>query len=157
MPKHLKLTLDTEDEDPITIGLLRLVTSLPFYQFFFHLNRVNHFHFRRINDFMFKGNYFDYYFPQYETYDKDQKTCFQIIANKSFASVQTKPILELFTGEENHRHLISKYPDVDYIFKTSDAIADFSLILLPENIAFPIQPYLLEPENELFLSLLYYE
>jgi len=155
--KTLKLILDPEDESEISLGLLRLTKSVPDYEFFFHLNTANPFTFRRIDDFKITGNYFEYFFPRFEAYSRDKKTCIHIISNKSSRSIQKNKITELFCDETENRFLLSLYEDVDYIIKTSDTIHDFSLILLPENFAFQIQQFSLSLEDELHPIFQYYE
>ncbi|NHW58446.1 IPExxxVDY family protein, partial [Escherichia coli] len=46
---------------------------------------------------------------------------------------------------------------VDYILLTKDFLSDFSVILLPDNLVFPIQEMLLSPEQELYQTIQYYE
>jgi len=155
--KTLKLILDQEDETEISIGLIRLSKTIPDYEFFFHLNRINAFTFKRIEDFELAGNYYNYFYPRFEAYSRDNKICIQIIANKNSHSIQKNDITELFSSENENRLLLSTYEDVDYIIKTSEVIHDFSLILLPENFAFQIQQYSLSSEEELYPIFQYYE
>lgn len=155
--KTLKLILDQEDEDEISIGLIRLSKAIPDHEFFFHLNKINSFFFKRIEDLELSGNYYNYFFPRFEAYSRDNKICIQIIANKSSKSFQKNDITELFSGETENRILLNLYEDVDYIIKTSEVIHDFSLILLPENFAFQIQQYSLSSEDELYPIFQYYE
>lgn len=155
--KTLKLVLDHEDDSEISVGLLRLSRSMPDYEFFFHLNRINPFIFRRIEDFKITGSVYDYFFPTFEAYSRDKKTCIRIISNHSSHSVQKFGITELFCEEGESRLLLSLYEEVDYIIKTSDSIHDFSLILLPENLAFKIQQFSLSSDDELYSIFQYYE
>jgi hypothetical protein len=50
-----------------------------------------------------------------------------------------------------------KNRDVDFIIYAKDSFADFSLILLPNNILFQIQDFSLNPKTELYKLLQYYE
>ena len=59
--------------------------------------------------------------------------------------------------ETEDNYLLDKYTDVEYLVKTSNNIRNFSLISLPENLFFQIQPYELEPDNELYKIIQYYE
>lgn len=155
--KTLKLILDQEDETDIPIGLLRLSKTIPHHEFFFHLNKANLFTFKRIEDLEIKGKYYHHFFPRFEAYSRDNKTCIHIIANKNSKSIQKNQITELFGTESENRSLLSLYEDVDYIIKTSELIHDFSLILLPENFTFQIQQYSLSSGDELYPIFQYYE
>lgn len=155
--KTLKLVLDHEDDSEMPLGLLRLSQSMPDYEFFFHVNKANPFMFRRIEDFKITGRVYDYFFPTFEAYSRDKKTCIRIIANHSSHSIQKSGITELFCEEDNSRCLLSLYEEVDYIIKTSDSIHDFSLILLPENLTFQIQQFSLSSQDELYSIFQYYE
>lgn len=156
--KTKKLLLDIEDDDEeITIGLIRLAKEVPDYQLFYHLNSINPFQFSRIDDFMYRGNYYDYCFPRFQAYDSETKVCIDLIANKSSHSNQTQISTELFSGEQETRFLLENFHDVDYLIKTTDSFDDFSLISLPENILFQIQNYTLSPDEELYQLIQYYE
>lgn len=149
--------LDDFQEEEILLGLIRTVKKLPDYEFFFHVNRINNFYFQKIEDLKYSGEYYDHYFSVYEGYDNVNKNCIKIIGNKSVSSVQKKEITELFISEEKEKFLITKYKDIDYIIKTSDCIDDFSLILLPNSLAFEIQEYILSSNEELYQTIMYYE
>ncbi len=153
-----KFILDDIEEDEITIGLLRFAKDLPSFEFFFNVNQINTFCFSRIDDLIVHGEYYDYHFEVFEGYSPDSKTCFRFIGNKSTSeSRQKKEITELFIEEQDIKYLINYQPDINYIIKTSDKIADFSLILLPENLAFAIQESIVDPEDELYQIIQYYE
>ncbi|MGC4129493.1 MAG: IPExxxVDY family protein [Bergeyella sp.] len=155
--KNLKLILDDEEESDIVLGLIRLIKPLPDYELFFRINELNPFFFQRIEDFKISGMYYDYYFSRFESYSRDHKARISITANKSTGSIQTKYMRELFSGEEEHRLLLTEHEDVDYIIKTSDSIHDFSLILFPENLIFAIQKYSMSSDHELYPLIQYYE
>lgn len=154
--KTLKLFLDQEEEPDFNIGLIRLIKPIPDYEFFFHVNRQNPFYFSRIEDIIIEDKYYDYHFPRYKAYSKEIKTNIYIISNKSSERVQKTTITELLFDDET-LFLMGKYPDVDYITKTSNSIHDFSLLLLPENLAFKIQEFLLSSYEELYKIIQYYE
>ncbi|MDN5478871.1 MAG: IPExxxVDY family protein, partial [Chryseobacterium sp.] len=111
----------------------------------------------RKKDLVFHGDYYDYFFPRFEAYHKFSKTCFTFISNTSSESKQKKVQTELFTEEENIKFLLNNQVDVEYILHTSEQIPDFSVILLPENLVFPIQDYTLGSEEELYQIIQYYE
>ncbi|WP_374443601.1 IPExxxVDY family protein [Epilithonimonas sp.] len=146
-----------EDHTEITIGLVRLIKTIPEHELFFILNKINDFKFKRINDIKIKGEYFDYYFSRYQAYDKYSKNCYSFISNKSIRSDQKKVQNQLFSDESNIKFLLNLHQDADYILTNSDMFADFSLILLPENFVFQIQEYLLSSEEELYQLIQYYE
>lgn len=155
--KTQKFTLEIDEDDEITLGLVRLVKEVPDYELFFHLNELNPFKFTRISDLIFHGEYYDYHFPRFEAYHQDSKICIHFIKNLSTHSIQKKKSTELFNTEEDTRYLLGNFPDVDYLIKTSEPFGDFSVILLPENLMFQIQDFQLSPIEELYQLIQYYE
>ncbi|MFY1048254.1 IPExxxVDY family protein [Chryseobacterium sp. GP-SGM7] len=147
---------DIEFED-IAIALVRLVKHIPDHEFFFKINQKNDLTFSRIKDLVYHGIYYDFFFPRFEAYHKHTKTCFTFISNKCSESNQKKLQTELFTEEENIKFLLNNHPDVEYILHSSEQFPDFSVILLAENLAFPIQDYNLSSEEELYQIIQYYE
>jgi len=147
---------DIEFED-ITIGLVRLAKNIPDHEFFYKVNKSNDFKFSRIKDLAFHGIYYDYYFPRFEGYHRFTKTCFTFISNKSSDSKQKKLQTELFSEEENIKFLLNNQTEVEYILHSPEQFPDFSVILLPENLVFPIQDYNLSSEEELYQIIQYYE
>jgi len=146
-----------EDHTEITIGLIRLVKTIPEHELFFFLNKINDFNFKRIDDIKIQGEYFDHSFSRYQAYDRFSKNCYHFISNKSISSVEKKMQNQLFSDESNIKFLLNLHQDVDYILTNSDMFADFSLILLPENFVFQIQEYPLSSEEELYQLIQYYE
>jgi hypothetical protein len=147
---------DIEFED-IAIGLVRLAKNIPGHEFFYKINQINDLAFKRIDDLIFHGFYYDYFFPRFEAYHKFTKTCFTFISNKSSEGKQKKIQTELFTEEENIKFLLNNQADVEYILHSSEQFPDFSVILLPENLVFPIQDYTLSSDEELYQIIEYYE
>ena len=147
---------DIEFED-IAIALVRLAKNVPDHEFFYKVNTINGLTFKRIDDLIFQGSYYDYYFPRFEAYHKFTKTCFTFISNKSSESKQKKIQTELFSQEENIKFLLNNQVEVQYILHSSEQFPDFSVILLPENLVFPIQDYTLGSEEELYQIIQYYE
>lgn len=155
--KNLKLLLSDEEEDDLTLGLVRLAKEVPDFELFFNINSLNRSKFSRIKDLKKTGNYKDHFHPRFETYHFETKTCIQFISNKSSEFLAKKQQTELFSDEDDVHYLLPTYQEVDYIIKMSDVIPDFSLILLPENLMFPIQDYQLNSGSELFQLIQYYE
>ena len=156
--KTQKILLDIEtDDENISLGLVRLAKEIPQHELFFHLNTFNSFNFSRIEDLVYHGTYFDYHFPRFQTFHNESKICIHFIANKCCHSTQKKISTELFSGEFENKYLLEHYQDVDYIIKTSEPFDVFSLILLPENLMFPIQHFPLSPIEELYQIIQYYE
>jgi hypothetical protein len=156
--KTKKLLLDIEDDyEEITLGLLRLAKEIPDHEFFYHLNSINSFGFSRIPDLVFHGNYYDYFFSRFEAFHTDSQICIHFIANKSSQSIRKRNTMELFAGESEIYFLLDHFQDVDYLVKTSELFDDFSLILLPENLTFPMQNFQLSSEEKLYQLLQYYE
>ncbi|MBU8882610.1 IPExxxVDY family protein [Kaistella sp. DKR-2] len=156
--KTQKILLDIEEQDEeITLGLVRLAKEVADHELFFHINSINSFNFSRISDFIFEGNHFDYFFPRFEAFHTDSKICIHFIANKSSHNIQKKISTELFSGEHETKFLLEHFQDVDYIIKTSEPFDDFSVILLPENIVFKTQNFSLSPHEELYQIIQYYE
>ncbi|SMO85237.1 hypothetical protein SAMN06265171_10919 [Chryseobacterium rhizoplanae] len=147
---------DIEFED-IAIGLVRLAKDVPAHEFFYKINQANNLSFSRKKDLVFHGGYYDYFFPRFEAYHKFSRTCFTFISNKSSESKQKKVQTELFTEEENIKFLLNNQVDVEYILHSSEQFPDFSVILLPENLVFPIQDYTLSSDEELYQIIQYYE
>ncbi|WP_370897698.1 IPExxxVDY family protein [Chryseobacterium gossypii] len=149
--------LDEIEFEDITIGLVRLAKNIPDHEFFYKINQNNDLKFSRKKDIVFHGAYYDYYFPKYEAYHKYTKTCFTFISNRSSESIQKKQQTELFAEEENIKFLLNNQVDVEYILHSSEQFPDFSVILLPENLVFPIQDYTLSSDEELYQIIQYYE
>lgn len=155
--KTQKFTLEIEEDDEITLGLVRLIKEIPDYELFHHFNVLNPFKFKRIADLIFRGKYYDYHFPRFEAFHHDTKVCLHFIANQSSESFQKKISTELFNSEGDKKYLLEHFLDVNYIIKTSEPFADFSVILLPENLVFQIQDFTLSPSEELYQLIQYYE
>lgn len=155
--KSKKLFLDFEDEECIEIGLMRLASNLPHSEVFFHLNNANIFNLKRSFDIVFEGVYNDYHFACYEAYDKSNKNCWRLISNKSIVTHKKKEQTLLFEDEEDVKFLLNDHHDVDYVITSSDSFADFSVILLPEKLFFPIQEFNLSADTELYQIIQYYE
>lgn len=155
--KTQKFTLEIDEDDEITLGLVRLAKEVPDYELFYHLNALNTFNFKRITDLVYHGKYYDYHYPRFQSFHHDNKICIQFIANKSSYSIQKSKQTELFNTEEDTRHLLDHFPDVNYLITTSEPFDDFSLILLPENLMFQIQDFQLNPTEELYQLIQYYE
>ena len=85
----------------------------------------------------------------------DEKVDFRITMS------MTPPLLNMLDNEllqERYiKYLLNHFQDVDYLLKISEPSPDFSLILLPENLLFPIQTFLLSPIEELYQTMQYYE
>ena len=155
--KSQKILLDIEDEDePIILGLVRLVKETPDHELFYHINSKNSFTLTRINDLISTGVYYDYHFPRFEGFHHDSKVCIQFIANKSSQNIQKKIATELFSDEQEIKFLLDRFQDVDYLLKISEPSSDFSVILLPENFLFQIQIFPLSPFEELYQTIQYY-
>ncbi|WP_407404567.1 IPExxxVDY family protein [Chryseobacterium sp.] len=148
---------DDIEFDDITIALVRLTKHIPDHEFFFKLNNHNHFSFSRIDDLILHSNYYNHYFPRFEGYHKSSKTRFTFISNRSSQNKQKKTPTELFLYEENIKYLLNNQSEVEYILLCSEHFADFSVILLPENLVFPVQEYKLSSEEELYQIIQYYE
>lgn len=155
--KTQKFTLEIEEDDEITLGLVRLIKEIPDYELFHHFNVLNPFKFKRIADLIFRGKYYDYHFPRFEAFHHDTKVCLHFISNLSSESFEKKISTELFNSEGDKKYLLEHFPDVNYIIKTSEPFADFSVILLPENLVFQIQDFTLRPSEELYQLIQYYE
>ena len=80
-----------------------------------------------------------------------------MISNRSDEGHNKKEVTELFGEESNVKLLLNQYQDVDFIVKTSDYYPDFSLILLPETLAFQIQKIDIDHGHDLFQTIQYYE
>lgn len=150
------LTLDIEEEE-LRLGLLRLSHSIPDYEFFFKVNKLNSFYFSRVKDFKIETQNYLHYHVRYQGYNASAKSTFSIIKNLSYRVEPCTTSVDLFSELRENTHLLPKYPDADYIILTKELFADFSLILLPENITFPLQNIILSPEEGLYKNIQYYE
>lgn len=156
--KNQKLLLEDEEDTAVELGLIRLAKDLPAHELFFHINAHNDgLNFHRKDDIHITGHYFDYDHLHFQGYHFETKNCLRVLSNKSIASIQKQAQYELFSEEEELNYLLPMHKEVDYIIKTTDNIADFSVILLPENIMFPIQPYTLVASDPLYDLIQYYE
>lgn len=151
LSKKIFLDLD-DDEEPFDIRLIRLAKKVPHYEMFFEINQLNSFNFYRTDDLQVKK----FSFTKFETYHPETKTCYQIIANKSIPK-RKKTTNELFAQAEEIKFLMPKYKDVEFIIYAKDSFPDFSLILLPENTISQIEDFSVQPQQELYKLLQYYE
>lgn len=156
--KNQKLIFEFEDTEVETIhlGLLRQVKNFLPHEFFFKINNDAKYSFRRIDDLEVYKSHFHYAHMVYEACDTIHKNRLIFIKNKSSYTKKVKEFTELFIEETEENYLIPM-KEVDYIIKTSDNIEDFSVILLPENIAFNIQHYTINSDEELYQLIQYYE
>ncbi len=155
--KNQKFILDIDDDDEIIIGLVRLVKELPDHELFFHINQLNPFQFRRITDLIVPGQYYTFHYPRYQAFLQQNQTCVQLISNRASQQITLQEAPVLFTGEEEKKHLLPRFEEVDFLITTSEPIDDFSVILLPDHLAFQIQEYPLSAEDELYHLIEYYE
>lgn len=159
MEKQNLYDWDEIEAEDLTIGLLRLTKELPSHELFFQVNNLNEDNllFSRIDDLVIHGTYFDYFFPRFQGYHKTTKSCITIVANKSSQSHQKSEITELFVTEDHIKYLLNHLHDVDYVIHTSDEVPDFSVILWPKDLVFPLQEDLLSSDDELYQIIQYYE
>lgn len=156
--KKQKILLDIEeDEEELTLGLVRLAKEVPDFELFFHLNSLNLFQFSRIKDLVVSGFYKDHHFPRFQAFHHGSKVCIHFIANKSSHHIQKEISTDLFSDDQEDHYLLDHFEDVDYIIWTSEPFDDFSVILLPENIIFQIQSFPLSSNDELFQLIQYYD
>ncbi|MEC5157708.1 IPExxxVDY family protein [Chryseobacterium sp. MP_3.2] len=155
--KNQKILLDIEEEEEeITLGLVRLSKDVADYELFFQINTLNTFKFSRIADYVHQGKYYEYHFPRFQAFHTDSRICIHFISNKSAQNILKKVSTELFSVEEQTLYLLDGFQDVDYLIWTSEPFDDFSVILLPENMVFQIQNFPLSSNEELFHSIQYY-
>ncbi|AQY21813.1 IPExxxVDY family protein [Riemerella anatipestifer] len=155
--KDNKIFLDLEEEE-ISIGLLRLSRKIQDCELFFNINLLNSFKFSREKDFILKKGGRLYLFVQYQTYDEITKCTYTFIANKYYDTrLEDRGHYDLFSNLVEEVYLLPEYRDVDYILLTKDFLYDFSVILLPSSLVFPIQEISLSPEQELYQTIQYYE
>lgn len=148
MTKKKKFLLEF-DEDPIEIGLVRLVKDIPSPQLFFDINRRCTTSFCRIEDLEMEiaGETYSFVQMQYDNEATAQRTKF--IANKSIEKIQQMSA-SLFDEEITVAHLLEKNRDVDYLLVTENAFEDFSVILCADNKIFPIQKILIESDDIIY-------
>lgn len=156
MKKRFSLFNDADNE-PISIGLARLVKFLQPHILFFQINSQKNMRYQRKRDLEVFSEYYRYDHIVFEAHQPNWKNKILFIQNKNSNCTKIKEIDRLFVEETEDNYLLDKYTDVEYLVKTSNNIRNFSLISLPENLFFQIQPYELEPDNELYKIIQYYE
>jgi len=149
MAKEKKFLLSFDDEDPVEVGLVRLVKDLSPEQFFFKLNNDNIFKFKRSEDLKIEFFGKEYSFLQMEIPENTFHVHFRMIANKSFERLEKTPN-SLFEHANEIVFLFENQQDVDYLLISENASEDFSVILLPENLVFPIQKIFIEPNEFIY-------
>ncbi|RQP08425.1 MAG: IPExxxVDY family protein [Chryseobacterium sp.] len=157
MLKAKTFLLEDDDDEPMLIGLIRLVRKLPLHEIFFELNKHNPFVFRRAKDFITTSFAGETAHAVFKAYDESSDTDFTMISNLSFETSLSAPADNLFGSYTVVSHILRAHHDVDFLLIVKDSIPDFSLILLPDNLCFQIQPYRLDPDLELYKQILYYE
>jgi hypothetical protein len=80
-----------------------------------------------------------------------------LLFRTNLLKVNKKNYRRTLSEEENIKFLLNNQVDVEYILHSSEQFPDFSVILLPENLVFPIQDYTLSSEEELYQIIQYYE
>ncbi|QCX53366.1 IPExxxVDY family protein [Elizabethkingia sp. JS20170427COW] len=149
MAKTKKIRLDLDCDEAMTIGLVRQAKAQPYYQFFFEINKLNSFTFKRVEDFTIRYKGTNFSFLCMQSYDHNEKSCYQIIANKSFET-QESTSSELFDTSVKVHYLLGNQKEVDFLIKIEDSFPDFSLILFPGNSIFAIQEYEIQPEELIY-------
>lgn len=155
--ENIKLLLDDTEDFDREVGLLRLAKPLPDHEFFFHVNRLNSFCFERKEDLHIRKQYYQYEHSYFYGFCRAVKTSFHIFSNKSIQSLQIRTSTELFSQEDEIGFLLPDAPDVDYVVAASQPDADFSLILLPEQLTFVLQQWSLPTTDDLYHILRHYE
>ena len=155
--KHKKLFLDTVEEEAITVRLIKLAYHLPYHEVFFKINQLNSFQFYRIEDMVVEVQNHVYHFSRFETYDEGTKTPFMLISNVSHRMEKQEEIFELFNGANENKYLLSSLKDIDYIVTSQDEYADFSVIQLPKSLVGEIREYAINPHEDLYQLIHYYE
>lgn len=155
--KKLPVLLEDDNDDDITIGLVMLTKQMADYEFFYIINQLNDTEFQRIDDLIKVGENYDYHHSRFKAYFANNKTCIQFISNQSTSSFQKKYPTELFSDECDTNWLLPEHKEVEYIIKTSDSFADFSVILFPENLTFSVHELKINSEDKLYQLLQYYE
>jgi hypothetical protein len=155
--KNKKLFLDTVEEEAITVGLIKLAHHLPCHEVFFKINQLNFFQFCRMEDIMVENQNHLYHFPRFEAYDCGTQTSFVLIANMPDRVEKVQEHFELFDGADENKYLLSSVKDIDYIVTSQEECADFSVIQLPQDLIFEIQEYSINPNEDLYQLIHYYE
>lgn len=154
--KNKKLFLDLDEEECISVGLIRLKKKLPYHEFFFRINQQNTFQFCRKKDLLIEDFSGYYNFPIFEAYNKLAQTTYRIIANKSCGSQRKeKPIEELFDLITEDKFFINE--NIDFIIFSKEEGGDFSLMKIPEDWLQSMEFYTLSSEQELYQTILNYD
>lgn len=148
--KNKKLFLDWEEEETITIGLIKLAQRLPHHEIFFKINQLNRFKFRRVDDFVLNRNCQNYFFPKFECYDCASQNRWVMIANQSLKFEKKSSSLELFDLHEEYEFLFYSKKDFDFVVTSQDGNMNISNIQFPKGMLVEFITKDLEENDELF-------
>lgn len=153
--KNKKLILDLEEEDCISVGLVRLSKDIPHHELFFKINQQNQFYFSRKKDLLVE--YFSgyYNFPIFEAFDESLKNTFIMMANKSinFKRKEGKSIENLFELVEEKCFIND---NINFILFSREGNNDFSTIKFPKEWV-EVEDYSVNYEEELYQIILNYD
>lgn len=153
------MLFDFPEREIRKVALLTLNEGLESHKFFFLLNRYNDFFFDRVDDFHLVKENHTYYFERFQAEDIVNKTSYLFIANQSHQRKKNDSnYRDLFSEIEIHELLIQKEKNIDYIFFTKEEeLLDIKNIKYPEGLVAEIEDFILEPEDEYYQIIQYYE
>lgn len=145
-----------DEEEFVSVGLLKLKQKSPYHELFFKINQQNSFYFSRRKDLMVEDDSGYYHFPIFEAFDEVKQTTYTIIANQSYDfKRKEKQIMGLFDFIEEEKFFINT--NVDFIVFSKERETDFSSLHLPSEWFYPIENYSLNLEDELYQIILDYD
>lgn len=148
--------MDFDEEEDISVGLIRLKKNIPYHELFFEINQQNTFSFSRKADLRIEDFLGIYYFPIFGAFDELTQAHFTIIANQSCDSERKeKPIEGLFDLIVEEKYFINR--NIDFILFSKENGEDFTTLNLPKKSVFPMEIYTLNLGEELYQIILDYD
>lgn len=153
--KNKKLILDLEEEDCISVGLVRLSKDIPHHELFFKINQQNQFYFSRKKDLLIEDFSGYYKFPIFEAFDESLKNTFIMMANQpiNFERKEGKSIESLFELVEEKCFINN---NINFIIFSKEGNDDFSTINFPKEWV-EVENYSINYEEELYQIILNYD
>ncbi len=148
----------TEDEtDSLTLGLIRKAIPLDDILFFFKINSLSSFNFYRSKDLEIYTPHHRAVFPVWHSPNNATSPGVKFFGNKAILHDQHTDFQELFVQDADVTLLLNSYAEVDFITCWDNQDPDYSLLLLPNSLTFPVQEKLITIQHDLYNTLEYYE
>ncbi|MDO4762949.1 MAG: IPExxxVDY family protein [Flavobacteriaceae bacterium] len=154
--KNKNLVLTFDEEEFVSVELLKLKQKIPYHELFFKINQQNSFYFSRRKDLVIEDDSGYYQFPVFEGFDEVRQITYTIIANQSYDfRRKEKQIVGLFDLIEEEKFFINS--NIDFILFSKEGETDFSALNLPKDWFYTMQNCSLNLEDELYQIILDYD